>query len=115
MFAPGQAASWNQVANLDASVSFLHYWGWIGVKTAPVGLFGYQIDKNEALFDAAWIHVTEDAVINAAKPTGCETASRMMIKIDLAGLSAGEHTVNVFYKAGDGAMVTLTTFTVNIA
>ena len=111
VFTPGQATTWNQVADLSATgADALTYWGWIGVK-GTVGQFGYMIDEGEMIFDDAWTWATEDAVVNAAKPTGADTASRMKISIDLTGLT-GNHYVHVLYKNADGDMVVLGEFVV---
>ena len=110
MFEPGKSATWNKTALLDASVECITYWGWIGIK-GSVGQFGYQIDGNEVVFDDSFTFATEQGVIDAAKPTGCDTASRMKIIINTKDLSAGEHTVHALYKNPDGDIVELNTFT----
>ncbi len=115
VFTPGASANWNFEANMTAADTLLQYWGWIGIKADTVGQFGYQIDKTEAKFDNAWTVTAEQGVLDAAAGTGAATASRMLINIDITGLSAGKHIVNVFYKAADGSMVTLNTFVLNIA
>ena len=53
---------------------------------------------------------TEQGVIDAAKPTGCDTASRYWVDIDLSVVEAGEHTVTVVYKNTAGSMVSLNDF-----
>ena len=70
-----------------------------------------MIDEGDKIFDDAWTWATEDAVVNAAKPTGADTASRMKISIDLTGLT-GNHYVHVLYKNADGDMVVLGEFVV---
>ena len=111
IFTPGQSAGWNKIVNYTAEMATLNYWGWIGVK-GTLGQFGYQIDANEAIFSAGFAFATEQGVIDAAKPTGADTASRMLIPINLGGLSAGAHTVNVLYKTADGSIVALCVFSV---
>ena len=111
IFTPGHSATWNMVADLTAGdATILTYWGWIGVK-GEVGQFGYMIDEGEMIFNDAWTWATEQGVIDAAKPTGADTASRMKISIDLAGLT-GNHYVHVLYKNANGDMVVLGEFVV---
>ena len=110
IFTPGQAAAWDKIATVDSSAEYLTYWGWIGIK-GEVGQFGYQIDDNAAIFDDAFTFPTEPGVINAAAPTGSDTASRMKIMMNLNALDAGEHTVYVLYKNPNGDTVALNVFT----
>ena len=109
IFDPGKVANWNNIANVPADVTAITYWGWIGIK-GSVGQFGYQIDNNAAVFDGAFTFQTEQGVIDAAAPTGSDTASRMKIVINVEGLEAGVHTVNVLYKNPNGDVVALRTF-----
>jgi hypothetical protein len=112
-FTPGKAATWDYVADLTAGdATVITYWGWVGMK-GEIGQFGYMIDQGTPVFDNAWTHVTEQGVIDAAKPTGADTASRMKITIDLTGLT-GEHTVHVLYKNANGDMVVLNAITVKL-
>ncbi len=112
IFAPGQAAGWDLQATVEEEITSLKFWGWIGIADAEVGLFGYQIDDNAPIYDAAWTHATGDDVIAAAAGTGAQTASRMLINIDLSKI-AGEHTVKTLYKnaAGDKEVI-LAEFTI---
>ena len=113
IFTPGQAAAWDNVADLTAGdATVLTYWGWVGIK-GEVGQFGYMIDQGTPVYNDAWTHATEQPVIDAAKPTGADTASRMKITIDLTGLT-GEHTVHVLYKNANGDMVLLNAITVKL-
>ncbi len=111
LFAPGASASWDKVANLDASAANLVYWGWIAT-TAEIGAFSYQIDDLDRVNKAEFVHAPEDGLINHA-PGGSAAVTRMRIVIDLAGLS-GTHTVKVFYSDLNGATVLLNEFTVNM-
>ncbi len=113
VFAPGQSAGWDGIANLTEGQTFLSYWGWIGIATDTVGQFGYAINGGEIIYDDSFAAETGDDVINAAAGTGAQTASRMLIKIDLAGLG-GENTVTVYYKGSDDKVVILNEFTVNL-
>ncbi len=112
IFAPGQAAGWDLKATVEEDITSLKFWGWIGIADAEVGLFGYQIDDNDPIYDAAWTHATGDDVIAAAAGTGAQTASRMLININLSKI-AGEHTVKTLYKnaAGDKEVI-LAEFTI---
>ena len=113
IFTPGQSAGWDFVADLtDGSADTLRYWGWVGVK-GEVGKFGYQINGGTAIYDDAWTVTADDAVKNAAAGTGADTASRMAIMINLAGLE-GENSVRVLYKTADGIEVCLNEFVVKM-
>jgi len=113
IFTPGQSAAWDKVVDLTAGdATVLTYWGWVGIK-GEVGQFGYMIDQGTPVYNDVWTHPTEQAVINAALPTGADTASRMKITIDLSGLT-GEHIVHVLYKNANGDLVTLGEFTVKL-
>ncbi len=114
LFTPGQAAGWDMIANMTAEDTLLQYWGWIGIKADTVGLFGYQIDNGEAKFDAAWTHTTEQGVIDVALTTGATTASRMLINIDIAGLTGAGHKVTVLYKTTGDQVTILNVFTLNM-
>lgn len=111
IFTPGQAAGWNKIVNYTADMATLNYWGWIGAK-GDLGQFGYQIDTNAAIFDDGFAVTADANVVAAAKNTGADNASRMLITINLGGLSAGAHTVNVLYKNADGEIVALCVFSV---
>ncbi len=112
VFPAGKADSWNKVANVSAGANSLRYWGWIGIK-GSVGTFGYQIDNNEAVFNAAFAQPAEGDVVTAATSTGATAASRMAIDIDISGLSGSGHTVRVLYKTADGQVLMLNKFTLN--
>ncbi len=112
IFAPGAAAGWDGIAKVNDSITTLQFWGWVGIVADTVGTFGYSIDGNAPIFDAAWNVEAEQGVIDAAKGTGAASASRMLINIPVAGL-VGEHTVKVYYKAADdSAACILKEFTV---
>ncbi len=110
VFAPGQSAAWDGVANLDGSVTSLYFWGWIDIVTDTVGEFGYKIDNGDVIYNAGFTVAADDNVIGAAAGTGALTASRMGISIDLADIY-GEHTVTVYYKGTNGVCI-LNEFTV---
>ncbi len=107
----GPSAGWDLVADLsDGATSFLHYWGWVAIGTEEVGQFGYAIDSGKAIFDDSFAVTPEAPVVGAAAGVaGSKGASRMLIKIDVAGLW-GAHYVDVLYKAPDGVTVTLCRF-----
>jgi hypothetical protein len=111
VFTAGQAAGWNKIVNYTADMATINYWGWIGAKGA-IGQFGYQIDANAAIFDAGFAVAADANVVAAAQSTGADNASRMLIPINLGGLSAGAHTVSVLYKNADGEIVALCVFSV---
>ncbi len=108
IFTPGQSAAWNEIAEVDDTVSTLAYWGWVAL-TGEVGTFGYQIDGNAPVFDDRFTVEAEQPVIDAATGSGGSYASRMLISIDLAGLQ-GEHKVRVLYKDTADNTVTLGKF-----
>ena len=111
LFAPGQSASWDGIANL-ATADILTYWGWVGIK-GEVGQFGYQIGYSEPIYNDEWTVAPEQPVIDAAVGGGADTGSRMKIRIDLTGLE-GEYTVRTLYKTPDGVVVCLREFRVII-
>ncbi len=113
VFAPGASAGWDKVATLDASATHLHYWGWIGAKGEALGLFGYRIDDGDAIYSDDFKFDAEQGVIDAAAGTGATVASRMLINIDLTGLT-GTHKVTVYYKNAAGAVAILNEFTVKL-
>ncbi len=112
VFPGGQAASWtSKVATLDETAEYLHYWGWIGGK-GEMGQFGYRINNDgEIIYNASFAFDTEQGVVDDAATTGADHASRMLIKIDLTGLT-GENTVDVYYKNAAGSVALLNEFTV---
>ncbi len=111
LFTPGQSASWDKVADLTAGgVDVLTYWGWVGMK-GEIGQFGYQINGGSPIYNDEWTITAEQPVIDAAKPTGADNASRMKIRINLEGLG-GENTVRTLYKTPDGVEVCLGEFKV---
>jgi hypothetical protein len=77
-----------------------------------MGRFGYQIEANEAVYTDSFSIVAEQLVVDAAQSLGATGASRMKIVINVAGLTAGAHTVNVLYKDASGTIVALCTFIV---
>ena len=111
LFAPGNSAAWDGVANL-AAADILTYWGWVGIK-GEVGQFGYQIGYSEPIYNDEWTVTPEQPVIDAAVGGGADTGSRMKIRIDLTGLE-GEYTVRTLYKTPDGVVVCLREFKVII-
>ncbi len=112
LFTPGQAAGWDKVAVLDETAETLKYWGWIGAK-GEIGLFGYQIDNNAPVYSASFAVEPEPGVVAAAAGTGADSASRMAIFVDLAGLK-GAHNVKILYKNDKGVEVLLNEFTVKM-
>ena len=111
LFTPGQSASWDKIADLSAGgVDVLTYWGWVAIK-GEIGQFGYQINGGTPIFNDEWTITAEQPVIDAAATTGADNASRMKIRINLAGLE-GEYTVRTLYKTPDGTEVCLGEFTV---
>ena len=111
VFEPGQSANWNHIADItDPTVDTLRFWGWIAGKGTQ-GTFGYQIDEDNAIYNAAWTYPM-DMMQHA--PEGSTYATRMEIFISLAGLTNDEHTIRVFYKDGDGNVALLDSFTVVI-
>ncbi len=109
LFAPGNSAAWDGVANLTAA-DILTYWGWVGIK-GEVGQFGYQIGYSEPIYNDEWTVTPEQPVIDAAVGGGADTGSRMKIRIDLTGLE-GEYTIRTLYKTPDGVVVCLREFKV---
>ncbi len=109
LFAPGQAAAWNGVAQVGTDITYLQYWGWIGIK-GEIGTFGYQIDDMDAVYDAGFTHATEQGVLDVAAGTGADTASRMLIHMDISEL-LGNHTITVLYRNAAGAEIILNVFT----
>ena len=111
LFTPGSSTSWNNIADLSAGgVDVLTYWGWVGVK-GEIGQFGYQINGGTPIYNDEWTIQADQAVINAAAGGGADNASRMKIRINLAGLE-GEYTVRTLYKTPDGTEVCLGEFKV---
>ncbi len=113
VFTAGQANSWDGVANLsDGATSFLHYWGWIAAK-GGVGQFGYMIDDGKIIWDDSFAVEAEADVVNEVhnRVPGADTATRMLIQIDLSGLQ-DIHTVKALYKDTTGKVVILNEFTV---
>ncbi len=110
LFTPGQSAGWDKTATVDGSVTSLSYWGWVALN-AEIGAFGYQIDDGEPVWDASFAYETEQGVLDAAAGVqGSTTASRMLIKINIADLD-GEHTIRAMYKNPSDKAVILGEFT----
>ncbi len=109
IFTPGQSASWDYTAEVDETVTDLYYWGWLALPD-EVGTFGYQIDGGEPVWDDSFVFTTEQGVYDAASGVaGYHTASRMLIKMDISGLS-GDHVVRALYKNADGEAVIIGEF-----
>ncbi len=108
-FVPGQSAGWDFEETVEENVTLLRYWGWIGIM-GEMGQFGYQIDDGEAVYSPDFTHVTEQGVLDAAAGTGADTASRMLINIDISNI-AGTHTVTLLYMNAEGVEVILNVFT----
>ena len=113
IFAGGQSASWNRVAVLDSSIPSINYWGWIGY-VGDFGQFGYQIDCDAPVYSASFAVAAGADVVAAAQGVGATGASRMLININLSGLTVGVHNVNVLYKDASGNVAGLCTFRVLI-
>ncbi len=111
LFMPGTSKNWSHTATIDSAVTSLKYWGWIGIM-GEIGVFGYQIDDGDIIYDESFTHETEEAVFEAAAGTGADTASRMLINIDLSNTD-GEHTIRTYYKNPDGQETLLSEFVVN--
>ncbi len=109
VFAPGASAGWDFIANLDESVEFLQYWGWVATASANIGTFGYSINGGKATFDPAWT-VTPEFTVGQVFPTAAN-ATRMLINIDIADL-VGENDVTVYYMDDEGKITILNTFKV---
>ena len=109
VFTPGQANSWNYVAECASSVDAIGYMGWVGIK-GEIGQFGYSIDNGAYIFADEFTWETEQGIIDAAKTTGADTGSRFWVNIDLSVLEVGEHNIRVVYKNTAGEMVMLNEF-----
>ena len=110
-FTPGAAANWDFVATLpDFTVTELTYWGWLGLM-GEIGQFGYQLNGGAIVYDDAWTIEAEGPVLNAAQGGGAETACRMKLTINIAGLE-GENLLTVYYKNAEGEVVVLNDITI---
>ena len=112
IFTPGQASSWNKVADLSISTTnALTFYGWVALK-GEIGTFGYSIDSTAPIFNDDW---TMDApnLSDHYQAMGGDTGCRMRIAIDLSGLK-GSHIITVLYK-GPKKTVALYKFTVIMA
>ena len=114
VFTPGQSAAWNKVATLDETATCLHYWGWAAYY-GETGMFGYSIDDGDIVYNASFAYVGADheALQGQLAATGGDVVHRMLIVIDLTGLS-GKHTVKTYYKSNTDKAVQLTEFTVEM-
>ncbi len=110
VFVPGHSGEWDQIANVDEEITFLDYWGWVGVKDDTIGEFGYQIDDQTPIYNVDFTHTTGEDVKNYASSNNFGLPSRMLIRIDISSLS-GSHTVRTLYKNPDGEVVLLSKFT----
>ena len=107
-----QIPNWDKVATLpDFSVETLSYWGWMALAAETVGTFGYQIDMGDPIYDESFTFTPEQGVIDAALDLGGKAGTRMLIRINIAGLD-GTHTVRVLYKDVEGNEVCLNEITV---
>ncbi len=109
VFAPGQSAGWDKIANLGESDTLLQYWGWVATSSATIGTFGYSINGGKATFDPAWT-VTPEFTVEQVFPTA-KNATRMLINIDVADL-VGTNDVTIYYMDDEGKITILNTFKV---
>ncbi len=109
VFAPGQSAGWDFIANLSESDKLLQYWGWVATSSATIGTFGYSINGGKITFDPAWT-VTPEFTVDQVFPTAAN-ATRMLINIDVADL-VGTNDVTVYYMDDEGKITILNTFKV---
>ncbi len=114
VFSPGASYGWNKVAHMTVGDTLLQYWGWIAIN-GEIGQFGYQIDSEPAVFDDRFIFPAERPVLDAAEIFGADNATRMLIDINIAGLSVGRHNVRVYYTNAQGHAVLLNEFSVVIS
>ncbi len=110
VFTPGQADAWDKTATVDKTVMTLDFWGWVGLK-GEIGQFGYQIGNGGIVYDDSFTVEAEGPVQDAAAGSGADTASRMLIKIDISKIS-GTSTVKTYYKSATGKAEVLAEFTV---
>ena len=114
-FTPGQAPSWNKIANVnDYEADYLVVHGWNGFFASTPGTYGYQIDDEEPVFSADFTIETEEGVLHAAAAAGAKSASRMGIKIPIRELS-GTHTIKAIATDEAGTIDVIVEFTLNKA
>ena len=94
-FVPGQASSFDGVANIDSTVGGIEVWGWIGFIAAEGNSFGYVINDT-VVVDPNFAQDAEAPVVAAATAQGAQSANRMKVIIPTADLAAGEYNVAVY-------------------
>ena len=109
-FTPGQSASWTDKAATieDYNVDTIRVWGWAGFFAETPGTFGYQIDDNDPVFDAAFSVEAGADVVAAA---GGKSASRFQIYVPVLYLN-GEHTIKALVKDAVGTVEEIVVFTI---
>ena len=98
----------------DATSAELRAGGWAGVK-GELGQFGYRIDGGDRIYVASWTtEQTSGAVYDAGMGTGADKVARYNVMVSYAGLSVGDHTIEILYKSADGVEVILLATTIKI-
>ena len=111
-FIPGQFMEWNKVGKIDDyTVESICIWGWAAFTSEAIGVFGYQIDEQEPVFDTAFWLEAEEAVWQAALSMGAKSASRMNFVIPVRDLS-GAHTIRLLAQDQVGTIDIMGEFTI---
>lgn len=109
---PGQYADWDKKAEIDHTLSGLKFAGWVGFYAETVGEFGYQINKEAAVYSSDFTVEAEKEVVDAATGAGAKSAARMVIIIPTAQLLRGDVTIKILAKDAKGTEEVLSEFTI---
>ncbi len=106
MFTTGKVASELAAANntveVSASANQIYLYGWIGF-THEIVDFGYCFDNGEATYGIEPIIPPSGSTLYTV---GGEYARRFSVNMDISGLYAGEHTIDVLVRlSGEDAVV----------
>ena len=101
------------VLNIDSSITKITHQGWIALYETvdEQGIFGYSVDGGTPIYDVNFTGDPHWAPAVAENPNAA-SVPLFQIVIPTTEMSAGYHTVETYYKASNGDVVVLYTFTV---
>ncbi len=93
-------AKWNNTATIEmnAGVKYIQDWGWAAYNGNSFQI-GYVIDDGTPIYDASWTHAIDAGthnVISGQIYPGSQT-TRYLTKLDISGLSAGNHNIKLVF------------------
>ena len=87
----------------DVKTMTLRGWAKISTNAADIAAFGYSIDGAAAVYSANYIEDRAEQLTTA----GEAGAQGFSVPVDVSGLKAGEHTVDIYVKDKNGSEVKL--------